>query len=271
MKNFVMSKRIIGAVLLIILLFAVNVYAADDSFKTTLTVDNSQVKRGENVIVTIALSDIAIESGEKGIGAYTASIDFDSSILEYVSTSGTDKWEAPLYQETKIVGNTNDGEVVKTAQNIGTITFKVKEDAKLGETTIKLTNFSGSTASTDVSANDSSVKVTILDKDNGSGSGNESGSGSQNGSGNGSESGGITGNQSGNGNGNSSAQKEKDNNIGAQANTGGVNNGGIRQGILPQTGDKNKAIYMVITICALVAISLFVRIKLLKYNINIIK
>ena len=138
MKNNTRSKKIIAIMLFVILMFTANVYAANDSFNTSLSVNNSQVKRGENITITIPLSDIAIESGEKGIGAYTAGIDFDSSVLEYVSTNGTDKWEAPLYQENLITGNTDDGEVINTTQNIGTITFKVKENAKLGETTIKV-------------------------------------------------------------------------------------------------------------------------------------
>ena len=158
MKNSKRIKKIIGIILILILAFMRNIYAANDSFKTNLTVDNSKVKKGQNVTVTISLSDIAIESGEKGIAAYTAKIDFDSSVLEYVSTNGTDKWEAPFYQDKLITGETKDGEVIKTPQSIGTITFKVKEDAKLGDTTIKLTNFSGSTVSSDGDANDSSVK-----------------------------------------------------------------------------------------------------------------
>ena len=161
MKKNTISEKIIGIILIIMLIFSQNVYAFNDSFKTNLSVNTSQVKKGENVTVNISLSDIAIESGEKGIGAYTAKIDFDSSVLEYVSTGGTQNWEAPFYKEKMIVGNTSNGEVMKTSGSIGTITFKVKDDAKAGETTIKLTNFSGSTAVTDVSASNTSVKLTV--------------------------------------------------------------------------------------------------------------
>ncbi len=163
MKNNI-AKKIVCIILTILLLLATNVYGADDSFKTKLTASSSNVKRGKNITVTIALKDIAIKSGEKGIGAYTASIEFDSSVLEYVSSKGTSKWDAPLYQNGKITGNTSDGKVVSTAQNIGSITFKVKSTAKLGKTTIKLTNFSGSTAKTDVKANDVSIKITIANQ-----------------------------------------------------------------------------------------------------------
>ena len=151
MINSIKSKKTISIILtIILLLFTTSVYAANDSFNTSLSVNKSSVEQGENVIVTINISDISIESGEKGIGAYTAKLDFDSSVLEYVETNGTDKWEAPFYQDKQITGTTADGKVVDTNQNIGTITFKVKENAPVGETTIKLTNFSGSTAETDV-------------------------------------------------------------------------------------------------------------------------
>lgn len=170
MRNIIKIKKVIFAVLIVaLLIFTSSVYAANDSFKTALSVNKSQVKKGEEVTVTLKLSDISIESGEKGIGAYTAKIDFDSSVLEYVSASGSGKWETPFYQDKLITATTNDGNVVNTNQSIATVTLKVKSNATLGDTTIKLTNFSGSTAASNVSAPDSSVKITIEDTQNQSG------------------------------------------------------------------------------------------------------
>ena len=158
-------KKIISIILVILLLVCTTkVYAAKDSFHTTLTINHTQAKRGDTVTVTIGLKDIAIESAEKGIGAYTAEIQFDSSVLEYVSVNGTDKWEAPLYQDGFITSNTKDAKVVNTAQSIATITFKVKENAKLGETSIALRNFSGSAAGPDILASSNgATKLTIID------------------------------------------------------------------------------------------------------------
>ncbi len=240
MKNIIKSKKVISIIItIILLLFTTSVYAANDSFKTALSVNNSSVKKGENVTVTVSLNNISIESGEKGIGAYTAKLDFDSSVLEYVSTNGTDKWETPFYSEKQITGTTNDGKVVNTNQSIGTITFKVKDDAKLGETTIKLTNFSGSNAETDISAEDTAIKITIVNSQN-------SGSGSQGGSGSGS---GSSGNQSGQ-NGTSSDK------TGSGASSG-------NQEKLPQTGFYSTPIYILIGAFTLIAIILLVKIKLL--------
>lgn len=159
-----MKKTISIIVMILLVVCTTKVYAVKDSFHTTLTIRNSQAKRGDTIAVTIGLKDIAIESAEKGIGAYTAEIQFDSSVLEYVSVNGTDKWEAPLYQDGFITSNTKDAKVVNTTQSIATITFKVKENAKLGETSIALRNFSGSAAGPDILASSNgATKLTIID------------------------------------------------------------------------------------------------------------
>lgn len=171
-------KKMISIILIILLVACTaKVYATSDSFYTTLTINNSQAKRGDTITVTIGLKDIAIQSGEKGIGAYTAEIQFDSSVLEYVSVNGTDKWEAPLYQDGFITSNTKDAKVVNTTQSIATITFKVKESAKLGETSIALRNFSGSAAGPDILASSNgATKLTIIDNNNSNSSINSSNS-----------------------------------------------------------------------------------------------
>lgn len=232
MEKILRNKKIIGIVLILLLTLTTKVCAANtDSFKTTINTANTQVKRGDTVTVTLGLKDIAIESGEKGIGAYTANVNFDSSVLEYVKTDSTDTWEAPFYQEKSITGNTKNGEVVKNNGNIGTITFKVKENAKLGETTISLDNFSGSTVKTDVVTENVSLKITVVDSNNGNNSGNNN---SNNGS---------------NNNNNSNSNKED--------NT-------AADGKLPQTGKTNIGVYLTIGACALIATISCIKIAKLK-------
>ena len=170
-----MKKTISIIVMILFIVCTTKVYAVKDSFHTTLTINHAQAKRGDTITVTIGLKDIAIESAEKGIGAYTAEIQFDSSVLEYVSVNGTDKWEAPLYQDGFITSNTKDAKVVNTTQSIATITFKVKENAKLGETSISLRNFSGSAAGPDILASSNgATKLTIIDNNTTSNSSNNS-------------------------------------------------------------------------------------------------
>lgn len=234
MKNSIANKKIISVILItLLLLFTTKVYATNDSFSTTLKASNTQIKRGSNITITIGLKNIAIKSGEKGIGGYTAKVKFDHSVLEYVSANGTNNWEAPFYQNGLITGNTKDGHVINTAQSIGTITFKVKKDAKLGETAIELTNFSGSTAVTDVSTANKSVKITIVDNN-----GNNSGT-------NNSNNGNNNNNSSNNENNNNSNKNDKNNNantsnkpnkVTGKTNTPKVTDTTVRQGVLPKAG-----------------------------------
>lgn len=239
MKNEI--KKIISILLIALLvIFTTNVYAANDSFGTTITASSVQVKRGNTITITIGLKDIAIESGEKGIGAYTAKIDFDSSVLEYVSTNGTDKWESPFYQDGLITGNTKDGNVVKDNMSIGTITFKVKDNAKLGDTTISLTNFSGSTAVTDVDAKNLSTKITIISDNTSDGNTIDNTIGGNT----------IGGNTTNNNNTNNNGNKP----------TNTVDNS-IKDGNLPKTGTIDVIVYAAIGTFVVIGTIFFIKMK----------
>lgn len=278
MKNNIGSKKIISIVLMILLLFTTKVYAVNDSFSTTIKASNSSLKREDTITITIGLKDISIESGEKGIGAYTASIKFDSSILEYVEANGTAKWEAPFYQNGLITGHTKDGEVVNSTQSIGTITFKVKKDAKLGETTIKLTNFSGSTIEKDVSTSDKSIKITIIDnnsnnenkdnnnsdKNNNNNNNNNSDKNNENNNNNNDNDNESNNNDNNNQNteNNNSSNNNKTNTI-KNPSTSNVIDNSIKEGVLPKTGVTDIIIFTIIGICILLVIILFIRMILL--------
>ncbi len=291
MKKSIKFFSIVSIILIAIVLFTSEVYAANDSFKTTLNVNSSSVKRGDSIIVTIGLSDIAIESGEKGIGAYTAKIDYDTSVLELQSetTSGTNNWEAPVCEGKLIVGNTKKGDVVNTKQSIGTITFKVKENASLGDTVIKLTNFYGSNAVNDILGESSSIKVTILDEngnaDDGTGSGNGSGNTGDNGTGSGNGSGNTgdngTGSENGSGNvdddgtglGNGNVNLSDGGNDSKTSNSSKSSSNvedlnANRPTMLPQTGLSYTVLFVLIGLVLLIAIRLLIKIRVINKKIG---
>lgn len=280
MKNIIRRINVIAIVLITMLALSTNVNAASDSYKVSLSADHSQVHIGDELTLTVSLSDIAIESGEKGIGAYGCNIEFDSSIFEYTSTEGTEKWDDPFYESKKIIGTTNDGKVVNTAQDIGTITLKVKENATLGDTTIKLTNFSASNAVSEIETGDTSVKVTIQEKTNSNDDENDGyqdenngGSGSEN---NGNENDGSQDNENGNdgntdsqngGSGNSGSS-DNGNQSGSSTNINDAKKDNVKTGIIPQTGDIDILTFSLISIFALVAISLLIKMKLIDRKIK---
>lgn len=237
MKNRLGSKKIISIMMMIVLLLATSVYAASDSFNTTLTSTSNQAQRGTKITITIGLKDIAVEGGDKGIGSYTGEIKFDPSVFEYESSAGTDKWDKPFYDDGLITASTDDAEVVNTPQSIGTITLLVKEDAKLGDTDIVLTNFNGSNSKNDILAKDTTLKLTIVDS-----------------------------NHSNGGNGNSGVNNGSTNKPTTSTNKNNTittNKENVKQGILPKAGKTPIIMLVVIGMGTLIAIVLFIRMRLL--------
>lgn len=254
MKRNIRSKKIVTILLIaFLMLTATNVYAANDSFETTISASNTQLKREATVTITIGLDKINITSGEKGIGGYTGNIKFDPNVLEYVSATGTEKWDKPFYQDGAITAAVSDGEVVKTTQSIGSITFKVKKDAKLGDTTIELENFSGSIGEvkvgeeSDIPTGNKSIKLTVIDNSNGSGnSGNNGGSSN-------------TGNNKPNDN-----NSNKDDKL----NVIDTSKENIKDGKLPQTGSNDLILFVAIVGCIVLSIVLYSRFRLIDSKIK---
>ena len=255
MKINIRNMKIIGILLIAFLIITTNVYAAsDDSYETTLSVDKAQAKAGDIITLTVGLSNISIKSGEQGIGGYSSNITFDSSVLEYVSTNGTNIWDAPFYQNKTIVATTKNGGVIDTTQSIGTITFKVKDDAKLGKTTIGLANFSATIDPNlpEIPTANKSIDVTIV-SDGGTGTGGNN-SGNTGNTGNGSEQpgsgnngGSISANGSNKGNGVSTTTKKEN----------------IKQGVLPKAGSNNVITFTAIGGCTLLAIGFYVKFRVI--------
>lgn len=283
MKIKIYTRKIICIILMMLLLLSTKVCAAGDSFSTTLNIDKEEAKRGDTVTITIGLKDIDIKSGEKGIGAYTAEIKFDDSVLEYSESNGTSKWKEPFYQSKAIASSTKDGEVVNTDQNIGTITFKVKDNANLGETVIYLNNFFGSTAETDISATkNKSVKVTVVDDNNGDDNNGEDNNPGNDGSGsNNNKPNGGNGNAGNNNNKPSSGNDNSNNNKPSDEDNSGITNGdennkpnenpdtssegdnSVKPGELPKTGEKGVIIFAGTIVCSVLAIICLILIRLI--------
>lgn len=259
MKSKMVERIIMSLILIVMLLLTTKVYATNDSFDVTLKTIDSKVNREDNIIITIGVKDIAIESGEKGIGAYTASIKFDSSVFEYISTSGTDKWEAPFYQDGLIVGNTKDGEVVKTTQDIGTITLKVKKEAKLGDTIIEVNGFSGSTVESDVVAENVSIKITVVDDNNNNNNNNNENNNNDNNNNETNNDSNNSNNDSGNNSNNNSSNNNS--NIMGRPSNNNSKDSTTASGALPKTGKQSIVFMFGIGAVIVCAIFFFVKMK----------
>lgn len=180
-------KKIITLLLVMFILgMSITVKAADttDTYKINLATETKAVKQGEEVTISLNVSDINIQTGEKGIGAYEGKIEYDTNVFEDLKMSGNDNWDKPTENEGVFTSVNADGLCVKETQEIAKITLKVKSNAKVGNTTVKITGFKASNLSPSmIPTDDTSVEITITSSSqlppSGSGSSSSAGTSGQ--------------------------------------------------------------------------------------------
>lgn len=141
-----MKKKIILCTVLLICVLTVAVFASSYSIKITINSSTSStVKVGETVSLLVSFNNI---TGD-GVGAVVGKIEYDKTIFEkivatdVVACSG---WNSVAYND--IEGNNMEGsftterasgDIIKTDNELMKITLKVKENAKIGSTDVKIT------------------------------------------------------------------------------------------------------------------------------------
>jgi len=179
------TKKILIILLImtvIIAMFTTVKGATGDSYKITLTPTAEKAKAGETVTIKMTANEIKIQSGEKGIGSYQGKLEYDTAIFEEVKMKGNEDWDTPMLNEGAFTSVRGDGECTAEAQEIGTITLKVKAGAKIGETNIKVKEFGASNGVENIATSDVVAKVTIEATNNGGGTGTGTGTGTSSGS-----------------------------------------------------------------------------------------
>lgn len=133
------SSIIISSIIIILILMCTEVQAST-SMQAKLEGETLEVKKGEEITVSCKLDNY--QEISKGINAYKATFEYDKNVFEEVIQSNFElqnNWE-----ELKF--NKDTGEFVsikkagsKTGEVVAKITLKVKADATIGKTDIKMT------------------------------------------------------------------------------------------------------------------------------------
>lgn len=162
-------KKCIILLLIMIIISSINYTvksASGDSYKVKMNADKTTLKSGDIVTISLKLDNIKIESGEKGLGSYEGSIQYDKDIFEDLKMTGNSDWETPFQNEGRFTATRTDGKCVSETQEIAKITLKVKSNAKEGNTEIQIKNFSASNAVENISTTDTSLTVKIEKENN---------------------------------------------------------------------------------------------------------
>ena len=154
---------IIAVIYVILISLTTLTYAADESFELQLNPLTKEIVLGNTFEVEILLDNMNITSGDQGIGAYNAKLTYDTEVLELVDVQQQTGWEI-MENEGNIVALTTDGEVVKNRTLTAKATFKVKDDAQLGDTEISLESVSGSSGVATIQGTGVSATVQIVEQ-----------------------------------------------------------------------------------------------------------
>lgn len=108
--------------------------AAASESKAAFTAVPSKTEAHPGDEVTVAVS----VTPEGTIGAWTAIVDYDNTKLEVLDMKGSGITKNPAYTESSVFANWSDTDPIVEAREIFTVSFKVKDDAELGDAGIKL-------------------------------------------------------------------------------------------------------------------------------------
>ena len=133
-----MKKIIITLSILFSTLLLYTTYAS--SYKLTVTPDNKSVEPGNEVLVSLVVSDI--EAGSEGINVVETTLEYDTDIIDSIEFIDKNNWKSTY--------NSNSGDLkgkllytkmvtgITSEEEIGVIKFKIKNNLKNYNTQIKL-------------------------------------------------------------------------------------------------------------------------------------
>lgn len=210
--------------------------ASSDSYKAGISVNKTTIAQGDNIEVVISLKDLNITTGDKGLGAYQATLEYDKSIFEYVGIKGLNSWDTPIYNDGTFATTTSTGEAIKKAEEVAKITLKAKTNLTQGETTIKLTNITASTGTNTVATANVSKTITVQQTQTGSTNGENNSTGKNDGNSNGTSVG-TTSKSTGTSTGTTSKSTDTSTSSSAKSNKSNATKDTTAQNkILPKTG-----------------------------------
>ena len=168
MKRKTKELIIIGMMIIITMaLVTVSNGASTSTFKASLTASTATLKPGEEVTVTVSVSDINM--GTNGINTLEGKIKYDTNIFEEVKSSSRqslNNWTTTYNDESSTLNgkflavNLSNG--VKENTQIFSVKFKVKSDiSETTETQIDFENITSNDGTDLINVGTKSVKLTI--------------------------------------------------------------------------------------------------------------
>ena len=164
MKLKKLAFAIIGIIFMLVILITINVQASN-SLKATIQSSKNELKKTEEVVVTLRLDEY--KDIKDGINAYKATLYYDESIFEQVVEQNFEcknDWEMLKYNK-----DTKEFIAIKKAgskepEEVASITLKVKEEIEPKQTEIKIKNITTSDGKEDIYIDEARVAIDIIEE-----------------------------------------------------------------------------------------------------------
>ena len=160
-----MKKRLYIVFLIIALIFSVltiTVNAAESEFKVALDSSSTSVEKGKEFTVTLNVSDFE-ENVEKGINRVSGTLEIDDKAFEKItsdSIEGLNDWKVSYDSSTGELECTKLKTITK-GQDICEITLETKSSTSSTSGKIELSKLTASDSDVELSADDTSLDLTI--------------------------------------------------------------------------------------------------------------
>ncbi len=159
-------KKLISSCSTFIAIIIIANYVAASSYKMKIKSNTQETKKGETITINVELTDY--KDIKNGLQAYQGQIEYDTNIFEKIEPDQIELkngWTSLQYNEE----NNAFVAIHKTGSlenEIISISLKVRENAKVGETTIKVKGFVASEGKEDINTDESETKINIVEKNN---------------------------------------------------------------------------------------------------------
>ncbi len=164
MKLKKLAFAIIGIIFMLVILITINVQASN-SLKATIQSSKNELKKTEEVVVTLKLDEY--KDIKDGINAYKATLYYDENIFEELLEQNfvcKNDWEMLKYNK-----DTKEFIAIKKAgskepEEVASITLKVKEEIEPKQTEIKIKNITTSDGKEDIYIDEARVAIDIIEE-----------------------------------------------------------------------------------------------------------
>lgn len=162
-----MKKKIIGMLIIIlIIMIGTSVQAVDNTFKASVNPTSKVLKSGEEIEITISVSDINM--GDNGINTLEGTIEYDKNIFETVTSNNIkslNNWTTTFNDENSTLNGkflaVNLASGIKEDMNIFSVKLKVKSNATNGTTQIKFKDITSNNSIDLINVGTKAVDITI--------------------------------------------------------------------------------------------------------------